>query len=335
MFAAGMVPRLVVRSRTPTIASSSSSSSKTTGCWSFWRLSSSSSSRLLLSLQQQQWQQVPNNNPTTTTTTVARFLSSQRLRLGAGSTTTTMMMKSLPRRQRRQQQERHLFSSSSSLSTTSTTSRTTLPLFHGHSLLPMTTKHKHHRMALFRSPLGALSQFSSSSQPPPPQPRPPSGGGNNSRMAQGFGLIGAATFLFGKTKYLLAALKFTKLASLGSMLVTIGTYSLFFGWPYAAGMVGLIAVHEAGHAAVLQAKGIPFSPAVFVPFVGAVIATKQLPRDAWDDAVIGYGGPALGSVGAAAVAVAAHAADSQLLYALSDFGFMINLFNLLPIGSME
>jgi len=160
-------------------------------------------------------------------------------------------------------------------------------------------------------------------------PRPPG------RWAGGFGLLGAASVLFGKTKYLLAALKFTKLASLGSMVFTIGTYSMFFGWPYAVGMVGLIAVHEAGHALVLHQKGIPFSPAVFVPFMGAVIVSKQLPRDAWEDAVVGYGGPALGSLGAGAVAVAAHATDSQLLYALSDFGFMINLFNLLPIGSMD
>ena len=27
--------------------------------------------------------------------------------------------------------------------------------------------------------------------------------------------------------------------------------------------------------------------------------------------------------------------DSQLLLALSDFGFMINLFNLMPLGSMD
>ena len=69
--------------------------------------------------------------------------------------------------------------------------------------------------------------------------------------------------------------------------------------------------------------------------MGAAIVTKQLPRDAWEDAVVGYGGPALGSLGAAGVAVAAHLTDSQLLYALADFGFMINLFNLLPIGSMD
>lgn len=146
--------------------------------------------------------------------------------------------------------------------------------------------------------LGAVTCFSSW-----PGGQPPRGGGN--RISQGVGLLGAASVLFGKTKYVLAALKFTKLA-----------YSMIFGWPYAVGMVGLIAIHEAGHAWVMHQRGIPFSPAVFIPFMGAVIATKQQPRDAWEDAVIGYGGPALGSLGAGAVAVGAHMTDSQLLYAV-------------------
>lgn len=74
-------------------------------------------------------------------------------------------------------------------------------------------------------------------QPPPPPPN---------RLAQGAGLLGAASLLFGKTKYVLAALKLTKLASLGSMVVSVGAYSMVFGLPYAAGMVGLIFVHELG-----------------------------------------------------------------------------------------
>jgi len=82
-------------------------------------------------------------------------------------------------------------------------------------------------------------------------------------------------------------------------------------------------------------RGIPFSPAVYVPFMGAAIVMKNQPRDAWEDALIAAGGPALGSLGAGAVAVLGHSTDSQLLYALADFGFMINLFNLLPIGSMD
>jgi Zn-dependent protease len=110
---------------------------------------------------------------------------------------------------------------------------------------------------------------------------------------------------------------------------------MFFGLPYAVGMVGLILTHECGHALVMHNRGLPFSPMVFVPFMGAFIAMRKQPRDAWEDALVAFGGPVLGGVGAGAVAVVGHSMNSQLLYALADFGFMINLFNLLPIGAMD
>jgi hypothetical protein len=70
-------------------------------------------------------------------------------------------------------------------------------------------------------------------------------------------------------KYVLVALKLTKMAPLASMVITSGTYALFFGWPYAIGMVGLIFFHECGHAVVMHRYNVPFSPMVFVPFMGA------------------------------------------------------------------
>lgn len=175
--------------------------------------------------------------------------------------------------------------------------------------------------------LGSLSHFSSSSPKPPP-------GGN--KLARGIGLAGtSALVLFGKGKYILGALKLTKFASLGSMLLSVGTYSMFFGLPYATGMVGLLLTHETGHALVMRHYGIHFSPMVFIPFVGASVAMKNMPRDAYQDAMIALGGPFLGSAGAVAVAVGAQMTQSQLLFALADFGFMINLFNLLPVGILD
>jgi Zn-dependent protease len=184
--------------------------------------------------------------------------------------------------------------------------------------------------SILASQLGAVTHFSSFFG---------FGGGGGkkppNRLAQSAGLVGGAAMLFGKTKYILAALKLTKLASLGSMVLTVGTYSMFFGFPYAVGMVGLILVHETGHALVMINRGIPFSPMLFMPFVGAMVAMNRRPRDAWEDALVAFGGPVMGSAGAAVVAVGAHATDSQLMFALADFGFMINMFNLLPIGSMD
>ena len=195
------------------------------------------------------------------------------------------------------------------------------------SLIPAT-------IAPLRSNLGAISHLSDYNRGPKQQRFPPSPPRN--RLTAGLASIGTAgVVLAGKGKYLLGALKLTKFASLGSMLVTVGTYSMFYGLPFAAGMVGLILVHESGHALVMRKLGIPFSPMVFVPFIGAAVQMKRLPRDAYDEALVAFGGPVLGSVGACAVGAAGLALDSNLLIALADFGFMINLFNLLPIGMMD
>eukprot|EP00559_Dactyliosolen_fragilissimus_P005371 CAMPEP_0184865700 /NCGR_PEP_ID=MMETSP0580-20130426/18805_1 /TAXON_ID=1118495 /ORGANISM="Dactyliosolen fragilissimus" /LENGTH=239 /DNA_ID=CAMNT_0027364995 /DNA_START=474 /DNA_END=1193 /DNA_ORIENTATION=+ len=119
------------------------------------------------------------------------------------------------------------------------------------------------------------------------------------------------------------------------MILTVGTYTAFFGLPYAAGIVGLTVLHESGHALVMKRMGIPFDPMVFVPFLGAGVSMKKSPRDAYDEALIAMGGPVLGSLGAAGVCVVGHLTQSQLAFALADFGFMINLFNLIPLGSLD
>lgn len=148
-----------------------------------------------------------------------------------------------------------------------------------------------------------------------------------------------ASLLFGKAKYVLVGLKLTKLTPLISMMISTGAYAMFFGWPYATGMVGLIFVHELGHALAMKKYNIPFSPMVFVPFMGAVISMESQPKNAFDEAVIAIAGPVLGSMGALSLQLAAPHCDtmmhSQLCYALADWGYMINMFNLLPIGQLD
>lgn len=183
-----------------------------------------------------------------------------------------------------------------------------------------------------QSPLRLARCFSSNAD----RNKPPHPNNNNNRVvASVTGVGSAALLLAGKGKYLLGALKLTKFASLGSMVLTIGTYSMFFGAPYAIGVVGLIAVHESGHALVMHRLNIPFSPMIFIPFLGASIAMKSQPKDAYTEALVAFGGPVVGTAGAMAVHAMAYATDSQLCYALTEFGYFVNLMNLLPIGTMD
>jgi len=136
-------------------------------------------------------------------------------------------------------------------------------------------------------------------------------------------------------KFLIPLLKFTKLSTLVSMFVAVWAYALFFGLPFAVGFVLLIFVHELGHGLVMQQQGIRAGAPLFIPFVGAVIAMKSLPRDAYVEALVGIGGPILGSVGALFCLVVAWITGSTLWYALANTGFLINLFNLLPISPLD
>jgi Zn-dependent protease len=139
-----------------------------------------------------------------------------------------------------------------------------------------------------------------------------------------------------KAKFLLLlGFKAKYLATAGSMIVSIGAYTLLWGWRFAALFVGLLFVHELGHAIALRHEGIPTSPILFVPFLGAVIGMRGLPRNAWIEAKVGLAGPLLGSAGAAGVLGLAHATNSRLLEAVAFTGFFLNLFNLLPVVPLD
>ena len=151
-----------------------------------------------------------------------------------------------------------------------------------------------------------------------------------------WGAPGAALlWMLSKGKWLLAGAKFLKLGTLGTMLLSFVVYGKFFGWPMGAGLVLLIFIHEMGHALAMTRMGLPFSAPVFVPFFGAWIAMKDMPKDAWVEAVVGIGGPLLGSAGAAVCLGLAIATGSELMYVWAALGFMLNLFNMVPISPMD
>jgi len=67
----------------------------------------------------------------------------------------------------------------------------------------------------------------------------------------------------------------------------------------------------------------------------AFISMKGRPKDVYEDALVALGGPIVGSIGALSLGAAGAATDIQMLTVLADFGLMINLFNLLPIGQVS
>lgn len=151
-----------------------------------------------------------------------------------------------------------------------------------------------------------------------------------------FGTIGLVLFfIFGKLKYLGLLLQVGKFKTFISMLVSIWAYALFWGWSFAAGFVALIFIHEMGHVLALRMMGVPATAPMFIPFVGAHIVMEKMPKNAYVEAVGAYGGPLLGTLGAIGCVGIGMATGNLFWYALASSGFLLNLFNLLPISPLD
>ncbi len=135
---------------------------------------------------------------------------------------------------------------------------------------------------------------------------------------------------------LFSGLKLGKIfTSGGTMLLSVFTYALLFGWRYAAGFVGLIFVHEMGHYLAARQRGLNVGLPMFIPFVGAWIQLKELPHNVETEAYVGLAGPVFGTIGAIGCYLLGRHLDSTLMLALAYAGFFINLFNLIPISPLD
>src|SRR6266567_6483410 len=112
-----------------------------------------------------------------------------------------------------------------------------------------------------------------------------------SRIKKALGPISVVGVLiakfFAKLKFiLLPLLKFLPilLKSGGTMLLMIWIYTAMWGWKFGVGFVLLLLVHESGHLIVAKKFGLKVGAPVFIPFMGAFIALKEAPRNAWVEA---------------------------------------------------
>ncbi len=144
-------------------------------------------------------------------------------------------------------------------------------------------------------------------------------------------LVGVAVVLGG------AALKWGFLfAKVFAFFVSFAAYSFWFGsWRFGLGFVCLILVHELGHVAEARRQGLPVSLPTFIPFVGAFVTVRHAGLSPWRSALVSLAGPLVGGLGAAAVWAAGAARGDAWLVVLANIGFLLNAFNLLPIGFLD
>src|SRR6266540_1812706 len=94
-----------------------------------------------------------------------------------------------------------------------------------------------------------------------------------------------------------------------SIFISAAFYVWYGGWWFGIGLIVLLFVHEMGHVLEAKRQGLPVTAPLFIPFFG--------------------------SAGALALWIAGEAADSNSLKAIAFLGFLINLFNLLPVVPLD
>jgi len=192
-----------------------------------------------------------------------------------------------------------------------------------------------------------MDPYPNTPPPPPPPPLPanfrtppePSGWDKFKKFLAPLGIVGVVLLKFGaKLKFIVApAIKFFPviLKTGGTMILSIGAYAMAWGIWFAVGFVLLIFIHELGHLLAAKKCGLKVGAPVFIPFMGAFIALKEAPRDAWIEAQVGIGGPMLGTLGAAVCEMIHLATGNQMFRGLAYTGFFLNLFNLAPVGFLD
>lgn len=158
----------------------------------------------------------------------------------------------------------------------------------------------------------------------------------NNKKGIGAGLLAFLALFSGKLKFLVVFAKLIKFNTLISMFISVGVYAVAYGWKFAVGFVYLMFMHEMGHLVAMKKQGLPVKPAIFIPFVGAVIGVDpKLIRNAKVESYIAFGGPILGTIGFLPFAVLYWFTHEPLWGVLMFVGAFLNFFNLAPVSPLD
>lgn len=153
-----------------------------------------------------------------------------------------------------------------------------------------------------------------------------------SGIRQSLGRLGSLIVGFG-----VAALKWGFVfGKFFSFFISVAAFSFWFhSWQFAFGFVLLIAIHEFGHVLEARRQGLQVSMPTFIPFIGAYVTIERAGLTPWKNALISLAGPFLGGVAAAVCWGLGTSRDSEMLQVLANMGFLLNAFNMLPIGFLD
>ena len=156
----------------------------------------------------------------------------------------------------------------------------------------------------------------------------------NRGLLGGLGALIVAALAYGKYAFLILV-KVPALLTVGTALVSVAAYSFLGGPWFAVGLVLMIFVHEMGHVVEIRRQGMHATAPIFIPFLGAAIFQRSHAQSPMRQAQIGIAGPIAGTVGATVALVLYNETHWPVLLLWAYYGFLINLFNMIPFGMLD
>jgi Zn-dependent protease len=156
-------------------------------------------------------------------------------------------------------------------------------------------------------------------------------------------VIAFAAVLSSKLKVFLLActkgLAYVKLSWLvtkfWSLWLSLGLYIAVFGWSFAWMLIIVLLLHEGGHWIWMRAYKLDPGLPAFVPFLGAFVAMKKLPKDEAAHAWVAFAGPLIGGVTSALIYGLGVSQDNVFLMGTGNLGFILNLLQLIPAKPLD
>ncbi len=159
--------------------------------------------------------------------------------------------------------------------------------------------------------------------------------GRLKRLLESGGIIAVIIGILLKFSKLGFLINLFKFKTLFTMFISIGAYALIFGLPFAIGIIVMLFIHETGHWVALRYYGINVSSPIFVPFLGAAVFAKEMPKRVYHEAITAVAGPFFGFLITIAFLIIGLMQKSGLFLALAYFSGFVNLFNLIPFGFLD
>jgi Zn-dependent protease len=156
----------------------------------------------------------------------------------------------------------------------------------------------------------------------------------NRGLLGGLGALLVAALAYGKYAFLILV-KIPFLLTAGTALVSVVAYSFLGGPWFAVGLVLMIFVHEMGHVIEIRRQGMAATAPIFIPFLGAAIFQRSHAQSPMRQAQIGIAGPIAGTIGATVALIFYGETHWVVLLTWAYFGFLINLFNMIPFGMLD